>query len=92
VSVRFTFTFLDSFFFLLDLATHSVAVKIPERFCCATYREPCDLIVVKVCLCMFQLAPVPVSTHKRKLCGSCGADKTCVFLRLVAEMSDQFLE
>jgi len=26
------------------------------------------------------------------LCESCGADKTCVFLRLVGEMSDRFLE
>jgi len=26
------------------------------------------------------------------LCGSCGADKTRVFLRLIPEMSDRFLE
>jgi hypothetical protein len=28
----------------------------------------------------------------RQLCGSGGADKTCVFLRLVVKMSDRFLE
>jgi hypothetical protein len=25
--------------------------------------EPCDLIVVKSCLCMFQLAPFAILTH-----------------------------
>jgi hypothetical protein len=30
--------------------------------------------------------------HERHLCGSCGADKTFVFLRLVVKMSDRFLE
>jgi positive regulator of sigma E activity len=45
-----------------------------------------DLILVKLCLCMVQLAPATVSTHERQLCGSCGSRKTCVFLRLVAKM------
>jgi hypothetical protein len=54
--------------------------------------EPCDLIVVKTYLCMFQLAPVTIYTHERQLCGSCGADKTCVILHLVAKMSDRFLQ
>jgi hypothetical protein len=35
-----------------------------------------------MCLCMFQLAPVTISTQQHQLCGRCGADKTCVFLRV----------
>jgi hypothetical protein len=42
---------------------------------------------------VFQLALVTISTHEeRQFCVSCGADKTCVFLRLVTKMSDRFLE
>jgi hypothetical protein len=41
---------------------------------------------------MFQLAPITISNHEPLLCGSCGADKTCVVLRLTAKMSDRFLE
>jgi hypothetical protein len=41
---------------------------------------------------MFQLASITVSTYERQLCGNCGANKTCVFLRLVAKMSDRILE
>jgi hypothetical protein len=41
---------------------------------------------------MFQLASVTISTHYRQVCGSCGADETCVFLRLVVKMSDWLLE
>jgi hypothetical protein len=37
---------------------------------------------------MFQLAQVTISTHQRQLCGSCGADKTRVFLRLVTKAND----
>jgi hypothetical protein len=51
-----------------------------------------DLFVVMTCLCVFQLATVIISTHKPKLCVSCGADKTCVFLRLDTKMSDRFLK
>jgi hypothetical protein len=54
--------------------------------------EPCDLIVVKMCLYMFQLAIITISMPWPRLYGSCDADKTCVFLRLVSEMSDTFLE
>jgi hypothetical protein len=50
------------------------------------------LIAVKSYLWMSQLAPVTISTHQHQLRGSCGADMTCVFLRLVAEMSDRFFE
>jgi hypothetical protein len=38
---------------------------------------------------MFQLVLVTILMHLRQLCGSCGADKTCVFIRLVPEMSDE---
>jgi hypothetical protein len=41
---------------------------------------------------MFKIALGTMSTHKRQLCGSCGADKTFVFLTIVSKMSDQFLE
>jgi hypothetical protein len=41
---------------------------------------------------MFQLAPLTISTYKRQLFGSCGADKTCVFLRHVAKMILRFLK
>jgi hypothetical protein len=54
--------------------------------------EICVLIVVKTCLCMFQLAPVTISTYERQLYGSCGVDSTCIFLRLVTNMSDRFLK
>jgi hypothetical protein len=56
-----------------------MAVKFLEWFYCVTYREPCNLIVVNTCLCMFRLALVTISTHYRQLCGSWGADKKCVF-------------
>jgi len=55
---------------------HDEAMKFLELFYYATYTEPCDFILVKTCLCMFQVAPVTISTHQRRLCGSCGADKT----------------
>jgi hypothetical protein len=35
---------------------------------------------------------VTISTHYREICRNSGADKNCVFLRLVAKMSDRFLE
>jgi hypothetical protein len=54
--------------------------------------EPYDLIVVKTCLCMFELASFTISTYWRQLFGSCGVDKTYVFLHLVAKVSDRFLE
>jgi hypothetical protein len=60
-------------------------MKFLELFYCATWREPWDFIAVKTCLCMFQLAPFMISTHECRLCGSCGTDKTCVFLRLVTK-------
>jgi hypothetical protein len=41
---------------------------------------------------MFQLASVTTLMHQSQSCGSCGALKTCVFLHLVAKMSDWFLE
>jgi hypothetical protein len=40
---------------------------------------------------MFQLAPVMISTHYSQLYESCVAERR-VFPRLVAEMSDLFLE
>jgi hypothetical protein len=50
------------------------------------------LVLVVICLCMFQLAPVTISTQYRHLCGGCGADKTWVSLRRVAKIRDRFLE
>jgi hypothetical protein len=41
---------------------------------------------------MFQLAVITIATHQLQLCGSCGADKTCVSLRIVAKMCDRLLE
>jgi hypothetical protein len=41
---------------------------------------------------MFQLAPVLISTHWCQLYGSYIAEKTRVFLRLVAKTHDRFLE
>jgi hypothetical protein len=35
---------------------------------------------------------VTCTNYNLNACGSCGADKTRVFLRLVAEMNDRFLE
>jgi hypothetical protein len=40
---------------------HGVAVKFPEWFYCVTYREPCNVILIKTHLCVFQLAPVMIS-------------------------------
>jgi hypothetical protein len=40
---------------------------------------------------MFQLSSATISMDHRQLCGSRGTDKTCAFLRLVAELSDLFL-
>jgi len=37
-------------------------------------------------------APVKISKHWRQLCGSCGPDKMCVFLSLIAKICDQLLE
>jgi len=37
-----------------------VAIKYPESLYCATSRAPCDLIIVKTCLCMFQLAAITI--------------------------------
>jgi len=34
----------------------------------------------------FQLAPIMTSVYYCQLCGGCSADKTCVFLHLVAEV------
>jgi hypothetical protein len=67
----------------MHIHTHGIAMKFPEWFYRATSGEPRDLIVVKTCLCMFQLAPVG------EVC-KLWHDKTCVFLRLVAKMSDGF--
>jgi hypothetical protein len=66
--------------------------EIPGIILLRDLKAAVYLIVVKLCLCMFQLAPVMISKHSHELCGSCGADKTCVFLRLVTKMSDGFLE
>jgi hypothetical protein len=55
--------------------------EVPELFYCATYREPCDLIAVKTCLCIFQFT---IPMHYRQVCGNFGTDKTCVFLGLAA--------
>jgi len=41
---------------------------------------------------MFVLASGTISTNLRQLRASCDADKTCLFLRLVAKMSDRFPE
>jgi len=49
------------------------------------------LNIGKTCFCMLQLAPVTISKNEGQLCGSCGADKTCVLLYVVARMRDQFL-
>jgi hypothetical protein len=46
------------------LYIQGVVIKFPERFYYANLREPCDLVIVKICLCMFQLAPVTISTHQ----------------------------
>jgi len=40
----------------------------------------------------FILHQLKISTHQRQLHGMCGADKTLVFCRLVAKMSDRFWE
>jgi len=45
------------------IQTRSVTMKFPEWFYCATLREPCDLIVVKTCLRMFQLVKITISAH-----------------------------
>jgi hypothetical protein len=42
---------------------HCVAMKFLKLFYCMTYREPCDLIIIKTFLCMFQLAPVTISMN-----------------------------
>jgi hypothetical protein len=49
-------------------------------------------MAVRTCLCLFQLAPLTISKYQRQLFEILGADKTCVFLSLVAKMSDRFLE
>jgi len=54
--------------------------------------DPWHLIVVRSCLCMFQLASFTISTYYSQLCGSCGADKTCVSTSRSKKMSDRFLE
>jgi len=46
---------------------------------CNFVREPRNLIVVRTCFCMFHLASVMISMHQCQLCGSCGADKMCVY-------------
>jgi len=46
-------------------------------------------IVVMTRLRVFQLAPTNIWKRKRKLCGCCGTDKTCVLLRLVTIKRDQ---
>jgi len=50
---------------MISKGTHiqGAAMKSPELFYCSTYKEPCDFVVIKTCLCMFQLAPVMISTH-----------------------------
>jgi hypothetical protein len=67
-------------------------MKFPELFYCVTEREPCDVMVVKTCLCMFKLVAVTISMHECQLYRSCGTDKMCVFPCLIAERSDQILE
>jgi len=47
---------LNSFRFTV----HGLAVKFPEWFYRDTLREPCDLIIGKTYLCMFQFAPVRI--------------------------------
>jgi hypothetical protein len=42
------------------ILVRDMAMKFPERFNCATWREPCDLIVVKTCLRVFELTPVTI--------------------------------
>jgi hypothetical protein len=54
--------FFQQFIFLI-YKLRDVAMRFPEWYFCATYRKPCDLILVKTCLCTFQRAPVTISTH-----------------------------
>jgi hypothetical protein len=42
---------------------HSLATKFSGWFYCMVKREPWNLIAVKTCLCMFQRAPVTISTQ-----------------------------
>jgi len=53
-----------------------VTMKLPEWFYHVTLWQPCNLIMVKTCLYILQLAPVTISVHKCQLYGSC-ADKRC---------------
>jgi hypothetical protein len=46
-----------------NACTRVMAMRFPELFYYATYREPCDLFVEKTCLCMFRFAPVTISAH-----------------------------
>jgi len=39
------------------------AMKFLELFCCTTWRESYDLIIVKTCLRMFRLTPITISAH-----------------------------
>jgi hypothetical protein len=61
-----------------------IVTSLPKyEYCCRS--RLCNLIVIKTCLCMFQLAPVTIATHWHQLCASCGPDKTCVFVCLIAK-------
>jgi len=42
---------------------HGMTMKLLGWYYCMTQRVPCDLIIVKTCLCMFQLAPVVISMY-----------------------------
>jgi hypothetical protein len=45
------------------VVVQGVAMKFLEWFYCVTWREPHDLIIVKTCLCIFQLALDTISMH-----------------------------
>jgi len=48
---------------IYELIIRGVTMKFPEWFYYMTLRKLCSLIVVKTCLCMFQLAPIMISTN-----------------------------
>jgi hypothetical protein len=66
--------------------------EVPGIILLRNLKRATRLDLVETCLCMFQLVRVTISTHSRQLCVSCGDGKSCVFLRLVAKMSDRSLE
>jgi len=76
---------------ILKCQVRNVVVKFLEWFYCASWREPCDVIMLKTCLCNFtlhQLRFQRINTGYVKAV----ALMRWVFLRLVAEMSERFLE